>query len=315
MGIVAKLFTVSVAITGGAALSSRLPSETLRQRSSTQKRGAAYNDVSAVWALASDSGAISWAYNWDSEKWGDMPAGVTYVPMVKGANSFNRTAVEAALASGSTSILGFNEPDIPSQDNDMNPIRPADAGKYYEEYITKPYASQAELISPAVTSSRTPGEGLDWLDSFLTYCASCKISSVAVHWYGNDVNDFMSQVSNATKIASAHRIPSVWLTEFALNADVNGISNEREEIAAKFLAEAISWLDDQPEVSRYAYFKCGNGYLVTGNSINDLGRVYTGASSPTTSTVSNRSSTSTITEACCRLPTPCPCPPTGRQGS
>lgn len=308
---------MSLAITGGAGLSGPLPSVNLRQRSSAQKRGAAYNDASAVKALAGDNtGAISWAYNWDSNKWGEMPAGVEYVPMVKGAKVFDTTAVEAALASGSTSVLGFNEPDFPSQDNDMNPLKPADAAKYFEEYITQPYGSQAELISPAVTSSRTAGEGLDWLSSFLTSCANCKISGIAVHWYGNDVNDLISHVSNAINIANTHHILSVWVTEFALNPDVNGISNEREKIVSKFLAEAIKWLDSQPEVSRYAYFKCGSGYLLTGDSLNGLGHVYA-QSSPTMASsmppmLSDHPSTINTEVVSCRLSTNCPCLPTSK---
>ena len=247
-----------------------------------------------------------------------MPAGVEYVPMVKGANSYDRPAVEDALANGSTSILGFNEPDFPSKDNNMSPLNPTDAAKYFEEYITMPYGDQAKLISPAVTSSRTPGEGLDWLDSFLTRCPSCKISSVAIHWYGNDVKVFISHVSNATRIASTHHISSVWVTEFALNADMNGISSEREQAAARFLAEAVAWLDGQQEVSRYAYFKCGDGYLLTGNSLNDLARVYTQSSSLTTTpTASNRLSAPSTEGAgtSCKFLIPCPCTSTSDQVS
>ena len=69
MGFVTTFITASLAITGAAAFPNNFPSLTLGQRSSIPKRGAAYNDVSAMQALASsNSGSISWAYNWDSNK-------------------------------------------------------------------------------------------------------------------------------------------------------------------------------------------------------------------------------------------------------
>lgn len=69
----------------------------------------------------------------------------------------------------------MNEPDLASQSN-MN----VDAAiKLWKEQML-PLASQAKLVSPAVTGTL---EGIQWLTDFVKGCSGCKISAVAVHWY------------------------------------------------------------------------------------------------------------------------------------
>ncbi|OJJ45398.1 hypothetical protein ASPZODRAFT_586808 [Penicilliopsis zonata CBS 506.65] len=221
-----------------------------KRSSSSSKRGAAYNDASLVSTLTS-TGTVSWAYDWNDANDGTLPSGIEYVPMLWGSKMFDgwSSAVETALSSGSSYILGFNEPDMTSQ-ADMSA---SDAATYYKQYIT-PYADRASLVTPAVTSSTDSGMGLEWMASFLEACTDCNATAMAVHWYGEAASDFKSFVEQAIETASNYSISSVWITEF-------GLSSGTDSEAASFIEEVVPWLDSQSAVGRYAYFYCADGYL------------------------------------------------------
>ncbi|KAJ5476264.1 hypothetical protein N7475_001993 [Penicillium sp. IBT 31633x] len=260
-----KLFTA------GLVATSALAAPTQVKRASSNKRGAAYNDISAVSALAGN-GAITWAYNWAGSLYGLLPANVEYIPMLWGARDFGGwvASIETALSSGSNYILGFNEPDMPSQAN----MSPADAADYYMTYIT-PFSGKAKLISPAVTSSTETGLGLSWFESFIGNCGSCGITGLAVHWYGESADQFKNFVTQAMDTVSRHGLSELWITEFALNADVNGSSDMAT--TTSFLNEVIPWLDQQTGVTRYSYFMCADKYLLSGSTLNEAGHAYTSA--------------------------------------
>jgi hypothetical protein len=247
------------------------------------KRGAAYNDVATASQL-SQAGTVRWAYNWKMSAEGTLPSDVEYVPMLKEA-SFDgwQTSVESALADGSKYILGFNEPDYPTQAC----LSPSEAADYFKQYIT-PFQGRAKLVSPAVTSSTDAGKGLKWLDAFMKACSSCEISVIAVHWYGDSFENFKTFVSEAvTQAKKSYRLSEVWVTEFALNADVNGVTQGAEA----FIQDATSWLDSQPAVTRYSYFMCAEGYLLSGRSLNNAGHAYVNVD---TSSLPTWSSSSTL---------------------
>ncbi|PWY74468.1 hypothetical protein BO94DRAFT_227116 [Aspergillus sclerotioniger CBS 115572] len=254
----------------------------------SSKRGAAYNDASLVKTLTSGkSTPVSWSYNWAQEADGTMPSGVKFVPMLWGTGSVSTwtSAVEKALSGGSTHILGFNEPDMTSQ-ADMSA---SSAATLYKKYIT-PYGDRATLISPAVTSSENSGQGLSWFKTFMGDCKSCNISALAVHWYGGSFAQLESFMTEAISTAGQYDIDEVWLTEFALDADTNGISDAAT--AKTFLEKAIDWLDSHPKVGGYAYFYTANGYLLTSGSVNSVGDVYVASSSSGSGSGSGSSSSS-----------------------
>jgi putative glycosyl hydrolase len=232
------------------------------KRGST-KRGAAYNDASLI-HLVSNSGNVPWAYNWASSPGGSIPSGVEYVAMLWGPKVFGTWAhdIETALSSGCKHILGFNEPDLPSQSN----LSPADAVNYHKKYIL-PYQNRASLGSPGVTNG-VNGMGLDWLTSFLNLCGGhCGLSFIAIHWYDDaSVDKFKRHVTQAIQLANAHNIHEVWITEFAGAGDAAA--------QATFLSQAIPWLESQSAVTRYAYFMVRQGILVNGNSLTKLGSIY-----------------------------------------
>lgn len=231
------------------------------QKRSGSKRGAAYNEAPLVSAL-SNGGAVSWAYNWNSSPDGDLPPGVSFIPMLWGQKSLDSwsSAVQSALSSGSKYILGFNEPDLPAQAN----MAVSDAASLYRENIT-PYADQATLVTPAVTNGNAQDQGLNWMSSFLESCSDCKASVMAIHWYGTDADDFKNHVTSAITLGQQHGIQEVWITEFG----VNDISQ-----AASFLLQVLPWLDSQAGVGGYAYFYCASGYLLEGTGLSASGQVY-----------------------------------------
>lgn len=241
------------------------------QKRSSSKRGAAYNDASTVGPLATTR-KVTWAYNWAASPFQLLPPGVEYVPMLWGAKDFGgwASSIQTALSSGSRYILGFNEPDMSWQ----AAMSPTDAANSYMSYIT-PYAGQAKLISPAVSSTDAPGMGLSWLQSFMSQCSSCGISGLAVHWYGDSGDQFISFVQEAISTAESYGLSEVWVTEFALNSDVNGSGNPAATSA--FMKQVLPWLDSQTMVSRYSYFMCAQNYLLSGNgtALNTAGMAYT----------------------------------------
>lgn len=257
-----KLFTAGLVATAAIAA----PAEV--KRGSSSKRGAAYNDISTVSALAK-GGTVSWAYNWAGSLSGNLPDGIEFVPMLWGAKDFGgwATAIQTLLSSGTNYILGFNEPDIEGQAS----MGAADAATSYKKYIT-PYAGKAKLISPAVTSSTNNGQGLSWFSQFIQQCTECKISGLAVHWYGPDAADFKAFVQKAMKVASDNNLSELWITEFALAP--NGDISKDPAAIASFLKEIVPWLDGQSGVTRYSYFMCADSYLLNGKTLNQAGQAY-----------------------------------------
>lgn len=235
------------------------PTKPLTKRSNA-KKGAAYNDASLV-SLVTDA---SWAYNWASSSGGTLPSGVEFVPMLWGSDTTGWTDnVEAALASGSTHILGFNEPDLDTQSN----IDAATAAALYKEWIT-PYQNQAELVTPAVTNGAAP-LGLTWMESYLEACnGECGQTAMAIHWYADAADtDFESYIAEAYNLAASHGIYKIWITEF----QKTGVDDASQ---ATFIDNTIPWLDETSYVERYAYFYVANDYLTSGNSLSDIGSAY-----------------------------------------
>ena len=229
------------------------------------KRGAAYN-VAATVSPLSGAGTVSWAYNWGMSELGKLPAGVEFVPMLWGAQFDGwQASIERALSDGSNYILGFNEPDMSTQACLSPPV----AAGYYKTYIT-PFHGRAKLASPAVTSSTSTNMGLQWLDMFMKACSSCSISVIAVHWYGDSADNFKSYVNEAVAFAKSYDLSEVWITEFALNADINGVTGSAE----RFIQDVTPWLDSQSLVTRYSYFMCAEGYLISGGTLNGAGQAY-----------------------------------------
>lgn len=230
------------------------------------KRGLAYNETFNP-SLVKSGSSVSWEYNWDTKPFGEQPPGIEFVPMIR--NNVNLNSVVKALPSNESHyLLGFNEPDL------QNFSSASDAAKSFFCWIT-PLHKHWKLISPAVSSSAAPNQGLLWLSQFLDLCSDCKLTGIAIHWYGKRVADFQDHVRSAIKLATKHHIQEVWVTEFGLDDEMTEIKNPINT-AECFMKDAISWLDNQPIITRYAYFMWGRNFLLTpdGLTINQAGEKY-----------------------------------------
>jgi hypothetical protein len=236
--------------------------------SSGSKRGLAFNDAGLLSAFTSS--AISWAYNWGSSCTG-LKSGLTYVPMLWGTASVHSASWSSdaanAIKSGSTHLLGFNEPDMPQQ----AALSPSDAVSAWGTYM-EPFAGQAKLGSPAVSNSDAPNQGLDWMKQFLDACSHCTIDFIVIHWYQQGVTGaadaFKQHVTDA--ISAANGKP-VWITEF-------GIFGASADDQAPFVKEVIPWLDSQAGVEGYSYFgalPAPNDFLVdSSGALTTAGQAY-----------------------------------------
>jgi hypothetical protein len=255
-------------ITWGAGLTDAQSSGT---QTCSSKRGAAYDDASAVQSLATNA-KISWAYNWKATANGNLD--VEYVPMAWGAKELDISSalIEQALGHGSTHVLGFNEPDHKEQ-SDMNP---SDAARNYRKYLT-PIANRATLVSPAVTNADGIGLGLNWMTQFLEECRDCGITIMAIHWYGETAEDFKEYVKKAQILASSFGLKEVWVTEFALKQVTIPPPNQHDPnttVSAMFLQSVLPWLDQNCGIGRYAYFMWADRNLLNGGQLSESGEAY-----------------------------------------
>ncbi|KAK5138045.1 hypothetical protein LTR08_005842 [Meristemomyces frigidus] len=226
----------------------------------TGKRGLAYNDASLTDCLTGSQ--VSWAYNWGSATTG-LASGLNFIPLLWGTasdftSSWSANAA-AAIASGSTHLMSFNEPDLSSQAN----LSPEAAAEAYKTYMM-PFAGQAKLCAPSVTNGG--GEmGLTWLMNFMTACSDCQIDCVSIHWYDtySNVESFKNQVTNATTISGKE----VFVSEF-------GSTDGSDDDISTFLQDVMPWMDSNDDVAGYAYFMVADGMLVSGTEPSTYGSTY-----------------------------------------
>jgi hypothetical protein len=225
------------------------------------KRGLAYNTASLLTCFENND-QVTWGYNWDSAS-GGLSNNFNYVPLLWGttnghADVWNARAT-AAIASGATHLMSFNEPDMTSQAN----MSPSEAAAAYKTYMM-PFAGKAKLGAPAVTNG-AGSMGLNWLNAFLEACTGCQIDFVSIHWYDSAQNTayFKEHVQNATTVSGK----PVWVTEFApteaSDADIS-----------TFLQDVMPWMDAQDFVERYSYFMAGDGALISGTEPSVFGTTY-----------------------------------------
>ena len=206
---------------------------------------------------------VSWATNW-APTTNTSFTDIEYVPMLWGPGFTEEwpTAVEQSLDSGSRHALSFNEPDERSQSS----ITAQEAANLHIT-LMNPLQGRLFIGSPAVTNGPAP-MGLAWLNDFFVACAShCIVDFLAFHWYANpDIAAFQSYVQDVINMATSNGISKVWLTEFGAGTDSFD--------TVDFLRQALTYLDGNAQVERYAYFMCAEGDLLNGTQLSDTGQVY-----------------------------------------
>lgn len=259
---VAPTTSAAVAASTTPSSAAKVTTTTASSGSSAGKRGVAYNDASLTTPFVGSS-QVTWGYNWGQYSSG-LSSSFNFVPLLWGTSSSFTSgwaaAVTSAIASGTTHLMSFNEPDLSSQSN----LSPAAAAAAYMTYM-QPYAGKVKLGSPAVTNGGG-AMGLDWLAAFLVECSACTIDFVPIHWYDSYSNTgyFESHVTNASAVAGGR---PVWVTEF-------GCTSGTDDQISGFLETVMPWMDSQSFVERYSYFMVADGLLVSGGATTSYGATY-----------------------------------------
>ncbi|KAI1816391.1 glycosyl hydrolase catalytic core-domain-containing protein [Poronia punctata] len=235
------------------------------------KRGLAYNDISLVQTYLDLGGQAGWAYNWDSAAWADVPGGLAFYPMLwspapEHSDQWNQNAADA-IARGVDALLSFNEPDIATQAN----MSPQDAASGHMQWMN-PFAGQARISAPAVSSSENAGQGADWLRQFFSACGGqCQVDFCAAHWYGPGGDEGAGLFLNHLKdMHDACEGKPIWVTEFA------ALDGDKDQ----FMRNILSNLETNEEfsfVERYSYFYAALGELFDSpTELSSFGKIYAG---------------------------------------
>ncbi len=218
------------------------------------KRGVAYGHHSVA-DLAALASAVSWWYDWAPVPDDALASGayrqydVEFVPMVWGG-SFDADQVAAEIPGGAVTLLGFNEPNFFSQAN----LSPAQAAALWPQVEQIADQRNLELVSPAVNYCGGGCHDTDpvrWLDDFFAACSGCRVDAIAVHVYvgcnpaGANHAQWLIEKVERYKAEFTHPI---WVTEFACD----DASSMQEQV--EFLRDAVTWLENEPRVVRYAWF-------------------------------------------------------------
>lgn len=183
------------------------------------KRGLGADDGIPLSGFTGIGSKISWQYNWATTTTPKLD-GLEYIPMLW-SNKAELTSIwdtnaKYWLAHGSTTLLGFNEPDGCVNGLGSSCMSVAVAVPAFELWIT-PYAGTATIGAPAITNSNLAGQGVDWLNSFLSLAnGAAGLDFLVMHWYGDaaDLAGFKSQVTSLCNIVTKNNIPGgLWITE------------------------------------------------------------------------------------------------------
>jgi hypothetical protein len=235
------------------------------------KRGLAYNDASLVQEYLSLGGVASWAYNWGSST-PDLPDGITFYPMLWSpaadhSNGWDGFATDA-ISKGADALLSFNEPDIATQAN----MSPQDAATGHIKFMN-PYAGQARISTPAISSSENANQGIDWLKQFFNACnGQCQFDFCAAHWYGpggvDGANSFLAHLKDVNTACDGK---PVWVTEFA--AEGGSVDDFMNTIVSALESDEYSF------VEKYSYFMASVGNLFSSpTELTSFGKIYAGIS-------------------------------------
>lgn len=237
----------------------------------------------ATWAYDHTAEALQdvgagWVWDWSS-KGEDVPEGVEFVPMMWGPGSVTDEELAAAKASG-TSLLGFNEPDLPEQAN-MTVEEALELWPKLEE-------TGLRLGSPAVAADAAADGG--WLDKFMIGADEQKlgVDFITLHWFGSDFGDEASDhlLGYVNRVHERYGLP-VWVTAFGLINFAGEPQYPTEEQLTTFITKATAGLEQADYVERYAYFglpaveeSASYGLYGADGAPTAAGKAYKGESAP-----------------------------------
>ncbi len=193
---------------------------------------------------------VSWYYDWRPRPdISGAPAGVAFIPMIWGRQNLNAADLAAAKASGAGIVLGFNEPNEPSQ-SDLTVEQALDAWPKLE-------ALGMRLGSPAVgTGDDLKPDG--WLARFMAGAKQrgYRVDFLCLHPYQSSFDPEVATrdlVRELTEVHDRYHLP-IWVTEYAIaNWEATPVTpNAATE--AEFVRRSTAAMDRLPFVERYAWY-------------------------------------------------------------
>jgi len=229
------------------------------------KRGAAIDKGSNnVNKLKSLSKGIRWYYNWQTAPRTEIAnelstLNLEFVPMVWGGN-FTVEEVLDQIPDEAEFLLGFNEPNFHAQAN----LTPEEAASLWPKLEEIADSRNLTLVSPALNYCKgacNTEDPVEYLDKFFEACNNCRVDHIAVHWYNCDLSSLKSYIERFKKYNKP-----IWLTEFAC-AIPSGDNQRRDEYGQKkYMDQSLNYLENDPDIFRYAWFTEGDGGFVPKSS-------------------------------------------------
>ncbi|WGL18438.1 glycosyl hydrolase [Microbulbifer bruguierae] len=247
----------------------------------SSKRGLGYGHHSEE-DLAVMSHGISWWYNWSHAP--DVQVadiyqnyGVEFVPMAWNG-AFNDQAMRDYIAAhpGVKYILAFNEPNFldqasmtPSQAAAEWPRLEAIADEFGLDIVSVAMNFCGNCVTENGTTYYDP---IDYFDDFFAVCPDCRVDAMSIHAYMPVVGAIEWYVDLFKK----YNRP-IWLTEFSAWEDTTTEADQQ-----KFLIQTVDYLENDPDVARYAWFTGRrNGHPYNGlfdyrqsGVLTELGNIY-----------------------------------------
>jgi len=242
-------------------------------RNVSPKRGVAYGyhskeDMQAL------SSRISWWYNWspvpDQGVVGYYQSmGVEFVPMQWGDNP-NADYLVNTIPQGAKYLLGFNEPNFGTQSN-ITAARAAQLWPILEDVARR---RNLKLVSPAVNfcgGNCNQTDPVKYLDEFFANYPTCQVDYIAVHWYDCNPGSLKWYLDQFKKYGKP-----IWLTEFACGEG----TDQSLDAQKRFMTEAVTLLESDPTIFRYAWFSGRNdaipniNLLGANGQLTELGQLY-----------------------------------------
>ncbi|WP_430815116.1 glycosyl hydrolase [Carboxylicivirga sp. RSCT41] len=230
-----------------------VPREPVYQGKSV-KRGVSFSFQFEEDVLALSPGT-SWSYNWGPSQNISYQAVMTeheidFCPMAW--NGIDEVVLAEYLQRNPACeyLLAFNEPNLTDQAN-MTPSQAAERWPAIKEVAQK---YKLKIISPAMNYGTLSGyhDPIVWLDEFFTLIPIEDIEGIAIHCYMPSASALKSYVERFKKYGKP-----IWLTEFcAWDGHVTPDSQR------KYLSEAFNYLENDPDILRYAWFipRSGGGH-------------------------------------------------------
>eukprot|EP00930_Biecheleria_cincta_P096278 TRINITY_DN8814_c0_g1_i2.p1 TRINITY_DN8814_c0_g1~~TRINITY_DN8814_c0_g1_i2.p1 ORF type:complete len:2454 (-),score=397.32 TRINITY_DN8814_c0_g1_i2:177-7538(-) len=241
--------------------------------SRSAKRGIAIeNSLLTKAALRGVSQVVSWGCNWhytlegqpDLQTWDSLE--IDFIPMIWGHGTIPPAKAEG-LPPGRRALLGFNEPNFPSQSN----LDPFTAASHWPK-IEKLAADHGITTIVAPSMSYGPSmDPIDWLYQFFAHCVGCKVDGVALHVFSCYGGALKYQLDRYRVFGKP-----LWITEIACS---DPASPERLSAQGQmaYMQEAIPLLEQDPDVLMYAwfsYFKDQWAHPIVNGDNGDAGIVY-----------------------------------------